>query len=102
MSKLKINDLDLYQTEDIDTHKVQGGFIPSFFDISTLSTYPFLLPEDLPSDLPPDLKKIYESELIPGEFQLAVSNQEGNAFGSITIGKTESTNFATSLSMVSL
>lgn len=93
MGNLKINDLEGYQTEDIDSQKVQGGF-----------TYPFHHYNDFtftiyPVPLTFGMEGIYYSESTPVNYELTISNQEGNSLAGVTIGKTGNSHYATSVSM---
>ena len=98
MSNLKINDLELYQTEDIDSHKVQGGLYNSGYN-SGFFTY-YLIVNQHPVYLHADVKEISEQELKPTVegYQLTVSESTGNSFSSATVGRIGNINYATSRS----
>ncbi|MDJ0696523.1 hypothetical protein [Mastigocoleus sp. MO_188.B34] len=100
MSKLKINDLELYQAEDIDSHKVQGGFSRYYFsyhfDHFTFNQYPVYLHADVEETSYQEPKPTSEN------YQLAVYDLAGNSFASATVGKIGDMNYATSRSSSSL
>ncbi|MDJ0772573.1 MAG: hypothetical protein QNJ49_03955 [Mastigocoleus sp. MO_167.B18] len=99
MSKLKINDLELYQTENVDVHQVQGGFTSSFF-----YRYSYLILTPYPVHQTQDKEKVYsvEPKSKTDNYQLTVSTPEGNSFAYTSVGKLGTTHYATSLSSSSV
>ncbi len=100
MSNLKINDLELYQTENIDAHQVQGGFTHPFF-----YSYGYLIFTPYPIYQTQDVEEnVYSVEPKPktDNYQLTVSTPEGNSFAYTSVGKIGTTNYATSLSSSSV
>ena len=102
MGKLKIDDLEQYQIEDIDSKKVQGGFTYVFdYSYFTFTTaYP--VPPTFGLEGLSYLEEINYSESIPNEYQVAISSPEGNSLASLAISKTGNSHYIASVSMSSV
>ncbi|MEO0970410.1 MAG: hypothetical protein AAFX80_19315 [Cyanobacteria bacterium J06639_18] len=108
MSKLKINDLELYQTENIDVHQVRGGFTgftSSVFGGYYGRYYNYIFAPYSSVYQPQDVEeKVSSVEPKPktDSYQLTISTPEGNSFAYTSLGKLGNTHYATSLSSSSV